>query len=71
MVKEIIKQIVEARKSNNKHPPFAAFVEVKRIASVYKITETELRKELNKLYTNNQIIVHKGINDNLIELNEK
>lgn len=71
MVKEIIKQIVDARKANNKHPPFATFIEVQRIAMTYKITETELRKELNKLYTNKQIFVHKGINDSLIELNEK
>jgi hypothetical protein len=68
MIKEIIKQITDARKANNKHPPFATFVEIQRIAMTYKISDTELRKQLNELYTNNEINVHKGLNDTLIEL---
>ena len=65
---EIINEIVNNKREQNIKPAFASYVEIEKCAYLDGYTKETVRNELNQLYKDGKIKVHKGINHKLIEI---
>lgn len=64
----IINEIIQNKINARIEPHYATYVEVQRCALLSGFSKQDCDYQLNQLYLQGKIKVHRGINDKLIEI---